>query len=247
MKKSIFALFLLSFTIFRSSNAESRFDQIIQLSSGGAGSHLLNLYIAKILDTDVNVLSSKGVKPYKRINDKFSLSHNEALPTFMRSHNPGAIDQNEKNLLIVLVRDYKEVFFHKLSNCSEKCYKENGRHFPSFIENYFDILSFYDNWEKDKVMVYYEDLITDPVAALTPIFEALEIIDSSLNDKIEATYRLSKEIFQIYPGSAYSRGKSLHFHSEKRSLELIKKMDAKVAVIYPDLFEKYLTQYSAAK
>jgi hypothetical protein len=109
LKRYVCAVFCI-FSMISATSSEPPLQDIVQLSYAGSGSHLMNLYLSKLLDTNVLVIDSHTIRPLVNFNAKFGLSHNPEVPTYYRTHFIDKVDSSA--FLIVLLRDYKEFFFH---------------------------------------------------------------------------------------------------------------------------------------
>ncbi|MBI5273686.1 MAG: hypothetical protein HY860_01365 [Chlamydiales bacterium] len=226
------------------------YEEINCLSFSGSGSHLFNLYIAQLLDTDINVRNKKGEYKYTRLNQYFQLSYNPNYPPFYRTHFIETIKtQNPDDiLLILLLRDYKECFFHQIKNGQILFgrYKIN-RHISIFNETmkqYFKDLNFFHQWQgENKIIIYYEDLITTPSIALAELAQHLQMDATQLENCIEKVNQIKNDVFKIYPGAAPSRGKDIHFHAKKHNKELMKVFDLVVQQSYDEFCQTYLKRY----
>ncbi len=219
---------------------------IYQLNYSGTGSHLLNLYISQLLQTDVNIISHEYSGPYKKFNELFHLEHNPSYPTFYRTHFLTKIPKNEEaeSILIVLVRDFKESFFHQVNNKQiSASLKEALAKFPNNMREYFEILRFYEDWQGEKILLYYEDLLENPEIACKSLGKIFSLPVDQVSVACDKGKRLKHRIFSIYPGNANSKGKDTQYHSSKHSQKVIEEMNSKVKIRYPEISKKYLKRY----
>ena len=125
--------------------------------------------------------------------------------------------------LILLVRHYKEAIIRHLISTD---YKD-----PSIIDktinDYLHCLEFYDKFDGNKILIYYEDLIINQKREFKRIFDFLGVKDSVGFLKNIQKYRLLS-IKSYEPGSlTQGAANKLHFHSRNfRHLAAI--IDSKV-------------------
>jgi len=146
--------------------------------------------------------------------------------------------------LIIVVRDYKEVIIRhrkeapNVSLLKDSCKSDNSTH------NYIQLIDYFDKFEGDKIMIHYEDIITDIKSVLKKLVDFLEESDEHIEDfmnKIE-THKINS--IGIYgPGGSETKGKTLKYHSNKMTNEQKRKWDEYLKTNHSHLFEKYLKRY----
>jgi len=146
-----------------------------------------------------------------------------------------------KGKLIFLLRNYKEILIrqHSHSKNIELLFHDNPK---KQIFNYMENLIEYDKWpEKNKLLIYYEDLITKPIEIFKETMMFLNI-----KDDIEPFIKNYNSIFdssiKAY-GENASSGKETIYHSKHLTDEQKKSFDKKIKNKYPKLFDKYLCRY----
>ncbi|NGX39146.1 MAG: hypothetical protein KR126chlam1_00468 [Chlamydiae bacterium] len=146
---------------------------------------------------------------------------------------------SRRNQLITTLRNYKEIFFRGSSS------------FPSQhkMNTYFSYLKLFESWDSEnRMMVKYEDLILRPFEVVKEIGDFLQVSEDRV-DQLISEYDIFKEnILNSYSnsprtGKSYTRGKSLDFHRQKISPDVLKKVDEVMYRTNPYLFEKYLAHY----
>ena len=101
---------------------------------------------------------------------------------------------NKYDSLIFLLRDYKECCTRQNCNIKENAYFDTGMKINNTKTNkdteidYFGILNFYDKYEKNKLLVYYEDLIDNFEEEIIKVANFLNI-----NNKINILLENKKE------------------------------------------------------
>ncbi|NGX39145.1 MAG: hypothetical protein KR126chlam1_00467 [Chlamydiae bacterium] len=161
----------------------------------------------------------------------------EKIP-FFATHRVHEINQlSRKNKLVTTLRNYKEIFFRGSSL------------FPSQnkMKTYFSYLKLYESWDSEnRMLVKYEDLILCPFEVVKEIGDFFEVSNDKVNQLISEYDIFREHVLNSYPttaGKSYSRGKSINFHQQKISQDVLKKVDEAMYRTNPYLFEKYLAQY----
>jgi hypothetical protein len=158
--------------------------------------------------------------------------------------------------MILLLRNYKEcIIRHYLKReitYSDEQIREifitnltgiQTRDFPP-TEYIYNIIV-YDKWIAPKLLIYYEDLITNPKGTLLDICNFLKIeIDNNFDNFIN-NIEVHKSIGMKLYGDCQSDGKSTVFHSRSLSPQLKNEIDQHLKISFPEIFKKYLTRYSA--
>lgn len=152
---------------------------------------------------------------------------------------------NEYDKLIVLVRNYQEVFLRHYSLLpTEEHFTTN-----SLIcrpASYFTILDFYERWPADKrLLLYYEDIVTDLPSALATLVAFLDGPLDAIPDFMEQSVMhtsISKELYKQHGGTK-SDGVDLTFHSKSVSREELQAFNDLVKMRYPTLHFAYLQRY----
>lgn len=200
-------------------------------------------------------------KPVYRLNLDQSLFEKNPLnssldfskkPLF-RSHDGrflAKFNQNKSKLLFLL-RDYKENLYRNtfpglLSNEEFKdLFLNNHSKFILYITN----LTTYDQWDPNyRLLIYYEDLITNPEKEVRKI---IEFFDESVSDFLnpELLKKVTFDVLSYYnkryepSGGSHSGGKALKYHSRKVLISVLQEIDNYIAIQYPDFWLKYLNRY----
>lgn len=170
------------------------------------------------------------------------------------------IAENSNDILIVLVRNYRENLirnFIEMDFIMAKLEQEKKhlwldtdpkktRTFPN--HHYFNILRCYDQWDpKKRFLLYFEDLADYPEEILKKVMKFLGAEDKKENlmqflEKI--TYHRINCMQKSFAGSdiCYS-GTDRLFHSKKIGLENCRKIDKEIKTSFPYYFDKYLKRY----
>ena len=156
--------------------------------------------------------------------------------------------------LIFMLRNYKECI-PRLSKQHHHCCPgrfpqpifQCDTRFISHAEEYLELLKHYDELEKDKMLVYYEDFILDPVATLEEVVKFLKNFDWFVSEEIKQLFydniEMHRKISYGTPESRNSDGKTLIYHSYKISAVHRINTDNYIKKYYSHLWEKYLKRY----
>ena len=116
--------------------------------------------------------------------------------------------------------------------------------------DYISNIKLYDQTNKNKYLIYYEDLIANPEIELLKIADFLKTCqqdDAEIKaKKILENYNYHKQIcLNEYKNRLYTNGdpNKLLFHSAKLNKEIKIKLDNYIAINWPKLWDKYLKRY----
>lgn len=165
----------------------------------------------------------------------------------------------EKDYLILLVRNYMECFYRHFEDSSiildpnvffRPCfYSLIEGIFPSdyaFASDYFENLKFYESWDPAKrILIYYEDLITDFESVMKNIIGFLGEDPESVKKFMPYFHMYRQESIQKYQQTerSYSKGEDIYFHSMKVSFSTLLLLENKIRQWYPDIWDRYLQRY----
>lgn len=162
-----------------------------------------------------------------------------------------------KGKIILILRNYKECIVRHIVH--PKGLGKDGfiknENFPNLInenENYLELIhylkliDFYDKYEGEKEVIYYEDLLNKDTIR-KPLEKLISLLDGD-KEKIEPFIKSfeflvneSKNFYKRLGGSKSPKGTKLH-HSKCLSLEQKKHLDDTTLEMYPHL-EKYIKKY----
>jgi hypothetical protein len=115
------------------------------------------------------------------------------------------------------------------------------------MSRYFSILSLYDQWEGEKVLIYYEDLLSNPTEELRKTQKVLgSYFTKDIDSVVKKCRDLSEQIFSVYPGTPLSKGRSTTYHSDKQEGSIMRYMDESVRALEPHLYDRYLLRYDSS-
>ena len=150
--------------------------------------------------------------------------------------------------LILIVRDYKEcIISHIRKNVKSGLTVENAFHKELMM--YFKLLHYYDTFEGKKMIIYYEDLLTDGDNVLLNLAKFVPNIKGEyflefIKNKDHLFYLSSNGKNRSW-GGTNSNGE-LNYHFNNASLEeknIIILTLNKFRKSHTDLFKKYLKRY----
>lgn len=173
-------------------------------------------------------------------------------------HHPNSIiwQGHQQNKLIVIIRDYKESILRMFNNFSHIKDTIGKKHDDAIFKNlppyygvitwYFENLEYFEQFEGEKFLVYYEELLLQPERVYRNILSFLGASDQFLEDfmnELEAHKKVCLKYYDSYCFGSETQGKNLKFHSNKISKEELTEFDQLVKDSYPNLWEKYLSRY----
>jgi len=166
---------------------------------------------------------------------------------FIRTHKGYLLKKNQKKL-IMLVRNYKESIIRNkiwLKDILHTSGNDLFQHFDLFLLN----LQTYHEWDSDKkLLIYYEDLVSNPFTELNKILKFLEEneIDQSFLEDLEDTISKIKDSYHqqfANQGGCMSKGKDLLFHSQSIQENIWQRVDDLIKEKKPELWN-YIKRYT---
>lgn len=151
----------------------------------------------------------------------------------------------ETDNLICIVRNYKEsVVGHGLAKFNFERFKDKTKGQGSF--DYMSVLKIFDENNNDKLLIYYEDLLSNPEIEINKIVAYCKQFGgkTDCNEFINnITEHRRKSLLLYGMENSKSKGEYVHFYSKKLTDEMKAKMDEHLQNKFPVLFEKYLKRY----
>lgn len=154
----------------------------------------------------------------------------DTSPIIRKSHSPGEIMDCDK--LIVIVREYKECIIRHNS----------GRITKKDIDVYYNIIKFYDEFNGDKLLIKYNDLLNNNENVAQNIFEFLECDN---RNKLKE-FLNNVDVYRIMNRNVTGRfwqgsisGDDLNFHKSKFHDIDYEKFDQYVDEKYKELKNRY--------
>lgn len=114
--------------------------------------------------------------------------------------------------MILVVRNYKEVIVRHHGKC-----RSNPNLWKSMFEVYFDDIKYYDNFEGDKMVIYYEDVVMDVNSVVVQLKNFFDVSDDIVNDFLNDISNHTSSSIKDYEKSneSVTKGNSLNFHMKK--------------------------------
>lgn len=216
---------------------------IILLGYPRSGSNWISYIIENT--TSLLVAGSKSDRMYhNKINSEnclVTLAHGNTR-SFWNNYN-----KNDK--LIMMVRNYKECIVRR-SGPNYKAIIDQLKGI-SPIERKSDInLDYIANIKlfnkyKNKIMIYYEDLLDEPGKAINHLYEFLEIKPIiSISQFMKHIQLHKKKSISIYgKKNSFTKGKSKLFHSYRLNKNTRLSIDEFIKKHHKEIFETYLKRY----
>jgi len=188
----------------------------ILLSYPRSGNHLVRFFIELLseLPTFGHKYTPQDVEIYKNIFEKeipFNISKYDKNECYQKFHNAPNHIKNI-NELILIVRNPQEV----LLNQNEYKLNEEGDWYS--FQRYFDNIDYYNNFKGKKLLLFYEDILTNKIEFINMLYEFLNLQKKDKKkyvlDNIEELYMLSLNGKGRSWGGNNSNNK-LHYYYEK--------------------------------
>lgn len=215
-----------------------------------------NTFVRYILE----YLSKRPTKDEPKISQNMPhMGVNQDAPMIAwKSHiyNADHFDVNLSDGMILIIRDYREVIArhykqdHRMINENifyNHFIRETGGYKNLFDANgadYISCLQAYDMRTAPKLLIYYEDLINNPVNSIRKIGNFTKQDQKSIDDFCNNINFHKTKSVNNYPIS-HTRGQNTKFHQKRLSKNILDKMTNSLKTRYPDLFEKYLSRYNS--
>jgi hypothetical protein len=156
---------------------------------------------------------------------------------------------SKRNKLVFLTRNYKEIFPRRVRIRSNSDDWNSALRTSRFIlYDYMRKIAFFDKWDpENSMLIYYEDLISNPEEIITKLAEFLDVPSQRLSSYLENQKELRKKSFDYYaakvPTGTVTTGNETKFHSLTLEKEIIGRIDSIIHSLNPRLAEKYLSRY----
>ena len=146
----------------------------------------------------------------------------------------------KEDRFIFVVRDYRECILRNIAENTET-------KITNAVEMFVGNLEFFDTFEGDKVLIYYEDLMTRPEDIFNEIFSFLNINNGPRYvDFIQNIKKHQINGVRLYHDKAQTQGAAnkLNFHQANASRNVVDMVDRKIRDRCPrHLYDKYLYRY----
>jgi len=196
-------------------------------------------HITKIqtYECGMKLCTPEGIKnPYK-------VQFGSGKPFIHKEHFPKDCDRfsPSKDKIILLLRNYKECI---IRHGSLKQF-DNTKFRKNQIEVYINNLKYYNKWN-NKIVIYYEDLISNFEKCFSSVVNFLNLNKSDFKTFLDNYENHKKQGIICYCyGKRYSstKGNNEIFHSTKANKNDLIECDNYISNKYPQIFESFLKRY----
>lgn len=153
--------------------------------------------------------------------------------------------------VILIIRNFKDCYVSHIKNHSSSITKDpvEAIHWGITNQPYFftNIETFDKVAEEKKLLIYYEDLLSNPEKEIARVMEFLcgksdpEII-KNFCDKLQEHQKASL-IAYGYKKKPLEKATKINQHSSKIPVKELRKIDERVKKEFPDIWKKYLLRY----
>lgn len=151
---------------------------------------------------------------------------------------------NAKDKLIILVRNPKEIYLRERGVLPTKDDVNDASTWRVLLlERYFEIFELYEQWsQENRLLLYYEDIITNPYPELEKLVQFLEGDCAALDSFFQHFNKHKQQAVSLYDlhGGCKSSTTDPLFYSKKLNAQLLIDFDDLLATLYPSFFNSYL-------
>lgn len=166
-----------------------------------------------------------------------------ANPIFLRTHDPKDIPGKSK--IIFLLRNYKEVIIrHQEMSQSDNLLNSLRDHIFGEEQgsNYLKLINFFDSYPGEKLIIYYEDLISNPDLEIRRLAKFISAEGNEMESLISNLEEHKKNSLKVY-GKSKTGGNEKIVHSKVISDKDKNQIDSEVKSRNPKIYDNYLTRY----
>ena len=169
--------------------------------------------------------------------------------TIYKRHTIDEKGLNERGIekLVLVVRDYRECF---VRHCRGRTFERRVSRMSDFTDN----LYVYDAFEGNKMIMYYEDFVSDPATYMKQFLDFLEIRNEWENIDVKKHRDISVKLYESGGSSkvgkqtrgapSLTKGKAdFEFHQSELDDETKIKLENWFAEQHPNLHDSYLDRY----
>ncbi len=163
----------------------------------------------------------------------------DAVPSAVKRHELQHMEEgDEQRPLIVAVRNYKECMVRHRYHL-----RERKRPFALETESrlYMAPLAYFEDHGSPKLLLYYEDLLENPVVAITSLARFLEIPEKTSIDFLDRYEEHRTRSLRSYP--SHTLGETTLYHAFRLSPLERRAWDRQVRTLNPALYDRYLARY----
>lgn len=174
----------------------------ILLSYPRSGNHLVRFFIELLSETPTFGCkrNNSDIEIYKNVFPEevpFNISDFDKKDCYIKYHSPPKNKNFRQNKLILIIRNPKEVLLnHNYYQLNIKGDVPDGTSY----ETYFKNIDYYNNHKGEKLLLYYEDIITNRQNFINSLYDFLEV------NNIEKKKYVLSNIDKLYDLS--SKGKN---------------------------------------
>lgn len=157
------------------------------------------------------------------------------------------IQNREIQKLVCVLRDYRECF---VRHCRGRTFDKKVSRMSDFTDN----LYVYDAFEGDKIIMYYEDFVSDPAKYMKQFLDFLEVRNEWDNIDVKEHRDISVKLYEsggsdkvgskTRGAPSLTKGKAnFKFHQSEMDQETKEQLENWFVKEHPYLHEKYLERY----
>jgi hypothetical protein len=114
---------------------------------------------------------------------------------------------------------------------------------PLNIESYYHPIIQFEEFEGKKHLIYYEELITEPVRVFQELAEAIDIDLSYATSNMDGWVTESQKNYFTNQGGQFSGGDKVHYYKRWLTPTQQDEWDTAFREYNPDLYNKHLKHY----
>ncbi len=163
----------------------------------------------------------------------------DAVPSAVKRHELHHLEEgDEQRPLLVAVRNYKECIVRHRYHLEER-----KRPFALETESrlYLTPLAYFDRHVCQKLLLYYEDLLENPVLAITSLARFLEIPEQTCIDFLDCYQEHWARSIRYFP--SHTLGEKTVYHAFRLSPLERRAWDDQIRTLNPALYDRYLARY----
>jgi len=258
INKILFFAFILQFSIV--SNEDKNNSSILFISTPRSGNHWLSYCITTLSGHRVvyetrsrtDAVYSDQVASIKTdhiVNPRIFQEHHEKLIVLTRNHLDSLLRIHGTFPRCISFLKTLIGFKNRISYFQYPLYLNERilTHGPKEAKKWsflYEQLAVYDLWESDKILIYYEELISEPRKTLEKLMLFLNESDWPIDDFIEEIESHKQLVRNFYNskiiGKCQSNGNTIHPYSKNLTPDQIEQINSLLEELDPLLFNKYL-------